>query len=111
MGNRDITIKARVDEDEHEYFLRLLKQSKLETSSELIRQAVLTGQIKPPPPPELVETLQAYLHEIHALDNNTNQIARVANASGFPQIGALVEIKNVLKSLETEVRATLRRIK
>ncbi|HWR18847.1 MAG TPA: hypothetical protein VN608_04435 [Clostridia bacterium] len=110
MGNRDITIKARVDEDEHVHFLRLLKQSKLTSSSEYIRQATLSGQIKPPPPPELIELLRGYLREIHALNNNTNQIARVANASGFPQIGALEEIKGVLKGLEPEVLAALRRL-
>lgn len=103
MGKRNITIKARMDEDEYECFLNLLKQSKLASSSEYIRQATLSGQIKPPPPPELVEVLKALLRENQAQGNNLNQIAFVANASGYPIPKELKDMQEENKSLGAEM--------
>lgn len=106
----DFRTTIRWNPDDADSLMKGFRKSVLKSISDYIRQATLSGQIKPPPPPELIELLRGYLREIHALDNNTNQIARVANASGFPQIGALEEIKGVLKGLETEVLAALRRL-
>lgn len=110
MGKRDITIKARIDKDENVIFLRLLKQSKLASSSEYIRQATLSGQIKPPPPPELVDLLKALLRENQAQGNNLNQIAFITNASGYPIPKELKDMQEENKSLGAEIRAALRKL-
>lgn len=110
MGKRSIIIKARIDEDEHKYFLRKLIKSKLSSSSEYIRQAVLTSQIKPPPPQELIDVLNALLHEYKAQGNNLNQIAFNLNASGFPLPYEFKVMQEEQQSLGVEIRATLRKL-
>ena len=110
MGRRSIIIKARIDEDEHNYFLRKLNKSRLSSSSEYIRQAVLTSQIKPPPPQELIDVLDALLHEYKAQGNNLNQIAFSLNASGYPIPGEFMVMQEEHQRLGAEIRSALRKL-
>lgn len=79
MVRRKIRIFTRLDDNEYDLFSQLLKESLLSNTSEFVRQAVLTAQVKSPPSRELIAIRQ----EIQAIGNNINQIAKVANASGM----------------------------
>ena len=107
MANRIHTIKARLDDEEFKKFLCLLKESKLTSSSEYIRQATLCSQIKPPPSPELVEVLRANLRESRAWGNNLNQLALVSNASGYSSPAEIRDMQEEQKRLSAELRAVL----
>ena len=110
MAKRINTVKARMDDEEFEKFLRLVKQSGVATSSEYIRQSSLSGQVKPPPPQELVDVLQALLHEYKAQGNNINQIAYGKNASGYLPPAEIRDMQEEHKSLGAEIRAALRKL-
>ena len=83
MARRKHRVSARYDDEELELLHKHLEESMLENVSEFVRQATLTGVVKPPPSAEVKALLRAIVRELQAQGNNQNQIARAMNAAGF----------------------------
>ncbi|HWR18193.1 MAG TPA: plasmid mobilization relaxosome protein MobC [Clostridia bacterium] len=107
MAKREHRRWTRLDDEEDDLFGKNFKKSALKSPSEYVRQAILYPQIKPPPPPELVEVLKAILRENQAQGNNLNQIAFNLNASGYPIPDEFREMQKEQKNLNAEIRAAL----
>ena len=88
MRKRAIKISVRLNEQEHEH---LKKQAMIAGRPiEPFIRALITGvELRPRPPDELTELLR----QLSGMAVNINQIAKVANASGFIRMEDIVHIK------------------
>ena len=96
---RTHVIKARLDDDEYESFMKRCEVYKM-TQSKMIRTSLERLQIYPvikfsPVNKELLSKIDELITEGKRIGNNLNQIARALNA-GFPD-----------QSLESEIRRAL----
>ena len=88
MRKRAIKISVRLNEQEHKH----LKEQAMIAGRpiEPFIRALITGiKLRPRPPGELTELL----HQMSGVAVNINQIAKVANASGFVRMDEIAQIK------------------
>ena len=78
MRNRVKRIEVRLSNKEYRHFEKQLAVTGL-TKSELFRKLIMGTDIQPKPPDELKETYRLVAN----LANNVNQIAKIANATGY----------------------------
>ena len=99
MRKRAIKISVRLNEQEHEH---LKKQAMIAGRPiEPFIRAVITGvELSPRPPGELTELLR----QMSGVAVNINQIAKVANASGFVRMEEIERIKSMQKMLLQAVK-------
>lgn len=71
-------IEVRLNEKEYRHLERQLAVTGL-TKSEFLRKLIMGTDIQPKPPDELKETYRLVAN----LTNNANQIAKIANATGY----------------------------
>ena len=65
-----------------------------------LRQLILGAELRSRPPDEVA----ALLRQLSAMGNNINQIAKVANASGFVRMEEIERIKSMQKMLLQAVK-------
>lgn len=65
-----------------------------------LRQLILGAELRSRPPDEIA----ALLRQLSAIGNNINQIAKVANASGFVRMEEIEHIKSMQKMLLQAVK-------
>mgnify|MGYP004466029831 FL=1 len=65
-----------------------------------LRQLILGAELRSRPPDEIA----ALLRQLSAIGNNINQIAKVANASGFVRTEEIERIKSMQKMLLQAVK-------
>lgn len=90
MRKRAIKISVRLNEQEHKH----LKEQSIIAGRpiEPFIRALITGvELRPRPPDELAELLR----QLSGIAVNINQIAKVANASGFVRMEDIVQIKTM----------------
>lgn len=83
-------VSLRLDSTEYAH----LKQLSIDTGLKMepvIRRLIVGAELRPRPPGELTELL----HQMSGVAVNINQIAKVANASGFIRMGDIAHIKMV----------------
>ena len=88
MRKRAIKISVRLNEQEHKH----LKEQAMIAGrpTEPFIRALITGvELRPRPPDELAELLR----QLSGIAVNINQIAKVANASGFARMEDIEQIK------------------
>lgn len=88
MRKRAIKISVRLNEQEHKH----LKEQAMIAGRpiEPFIRALITGvELHPRPPGELTELLR----QLSGMAVNINQIAKVANASGFVRMDEIAQIK------------------
>ena len=100
MRKRAIKISVRLNEQEHEH---LKKQAMIAGRPiEPFIRALITGvELNPRPPGELTELLR----QMSGVAVNINQVARVANASGFVRMDEIAQIKAMQGMLWQAVKA------
>ena len=83
-------VSLRLDSTEYAH----LKQLSMDTGLKMepvIRRLIVGAELRPRPPDELAELLR----QLSGMAVNINQIAKVANASGFIRIEDIAHIKMV----------------
>ena len=81
-------VSLRLDSTEHAH----LKQLSIDTGLKMepvIRRLIVGAELRPRPPDELAELLR----QLSGMAVNINQIAKVANASGFVRMDEIAHIK------------------
>jgi hypothetical protein len=89
---REIAKRVSLRLDSTEY--ALLKQLSMDTGLKMepvIRRLIVGAELRPRPPGELTELLR----QLSGMAVNINQIAKVANASGFVRMEDIAHIKMV----------------
>lgn len=89
---REIAKRVSLRLDSTEY--ALLKQLSMDTDLKMepvIRRLIVGAELRPRPPGELTELLR----QLSGMAVNINQIAKVANASGFVRMEDIAHIKMV----------------
>ena len=87
-------ITVRLTADEYAHVKQISKDSGLKMEP-AIRQLIMGVNLRPRPPDELSELLR----QLAAIGNNINQIAKVANASGYVRredVQSIVEMQSAL---------------
>ena len=99
MRKRPIKISVRLTESER---VHLSCQAQLAglSGEEFVRQAVAGVQLRPKPP----DQISALLRELHAIGNNVNQMARLANARKYVPTGELAQIEKLLDDLWCKIK-------
>ena len=97
--SRQIAVLFRLNEAEHQHLKEQVKLSGL-TTEQYIRNLIAGVEIRPRPPDELPELL----HQLSAIGNNINQIARAVNARGFVREKETAEIKEELSAIWKAVK-------
>lgn len=92
-------ISLRLNRAEYAHLKRLSVDSGLKMEP-VIRQLIMGAEIKPRPPDELPELLR----QLSGIAVNINQIAKVANASGFVRTEDIERIKTMQMQLWREVK-------
>ena len=83
-------VSLRLDSTEYAH----LKQLSMDTGLKMepvIRRLIVGAELRPRPPDELAELLR----QLSGMAVNINQIAKVANASGFVRVEDIAHIKMV----------------
>lgn len=83
-------VSLRLDSTEYAH----LKQLSIDTGLKIepvIRRLIVGAELRPRPPDELAELLR----QLSGMAVNVNQIAKVANASGFVRMDEIAQIKMV----------------
>lgn len=83
-------VSLRLDRTEHAH----LKQLSMDTGLKMepvIRRLIVGAELRPRPPDELAELLR----QLSGMAVNINQIAKVANASGFIRMEDIAHIKTM----------------
>ena len=70
------------------------------STEQYLRNLIAGVELRPRPPDELPELL----HQLSAIGNNINQIARTANARGFVRETEIAEIKESLSTIWREIK-------
>lgn len=81
-------VSLRLDSTEYAH----LKQLSIDTGLKMepvIRRLIVGAELRPRPPDELAELLR----QLSGMAVNVNQIAKVANASGFVRMNEIAHIK------------------
>ena len=99
---RTHVIKARLDDDEYEFFMKQCEVYKM-TQSKMIRTSLDRLQIYPvikfsPVNKELLSKIDELITEGKRIGNNLNQIARALNSDSFDS-GITTEIRRALGDL------------
>ena len=99
---RTHVIKARLDDDEYEFFMKQCEVYKM-TQSKMIRTSLERLQIYPvikfsPVNKELLSKIDELITEGKRIGNNLNQIARAINSDSF-DAGITTEIRRALGDL------------
>ena len=99
---RTHVIKARLDDDEYEFFMKQCEVYKM-TQSKMIRTSLDRLQIYPvikfsPVNKELLSKIDELITEGKRIGNNLNQIARALNSDSF-DAGITTEIRRALGDL------------
>ncbi len=99
---RTHVIKARLDDDEYEFFVKQCEVYKM-TQSKMIRTSLERLQIYPvikfsPVNKELLSKIDELITEGKRIGNNLNQIARALNSDSF-DAGITAEIRRALGDL------------
>ena len=81
-------VSLRLDSTEYAYLKQLSTDTGLKMEP-VIRRLIVGAELRPRPPGELTELL----HQLSAMGNNINQIAKAANASGFVRMEEIERIK------------------
>ena len=93
-------VSLRLDRTEYAH----LKQLSMDTGLKMepvIRRLIAGAELRPRPPGELTELL----HQMSGVAVNINQIAKVANASGFIRMEDIAHIKAMQGMLWQAVKA------
>lgn len=93
-------VSLRLDSTEYAH----LKQLSMDTGLKMepvIRRLIVGAELRPRPPGELTELLR----QLSGMAVNINQIAKVANASGFVRMEDIAHIKMVQGMLWQVVKA------
>ncbi len=81
-------VSLRLDSTEYAYLKKLSTDTGLKMEP-VIRRLIVGAELRPRPPGELTELL----HQMSGVAVNINQIAKVANASGFVRMEEIARIK------------------
>lgn len=100
MNSRNIKISVRLSPNEQCYLKKQTKLSGL-SGEALIRSLIMDTDIKPIPPEQLGEII----HQLAAIGNNINQIARIANSTGHIDQGDIDTIKSMQTQIWRQVKA------
>jgi len=84
MRNRTIQVKAMLNRKEKAHFDRQLAVTGL-TKSMLLRKLIMDEEVQPKGTDDVKETYRLVAN----LTNNTNQIAKIANATGYIDPGKI----------------------
>ena len=93
-------VSLRLDRTEYAH----LKQLSIDTGLKMepvIRRLIVGAELRPRPPDELAELLR----QLSGMAVNINQIAKVANASGFVRMEDIAQIKAMQGMLWQVVKA------
>ena len=93
-------VSLRLDSTEYTH----LKQLSIDTGLKMepvIRRLIVGAELRPRPPDELAELLR----QLSGMAVNINQIAKVANASGFVRMEDIAQIKAMQGMLWQAVKA------
>lgn len=93
-------VSLRLDSTEYAH----LKQLSMDTGLKMepvIRRLIVGAELRPRPPDELAELLR----QLSGMAVNINQIAKVANASGFIRMEEIAQIKAMQGMLWQVVKA------
>ena len=85
-------VSLRLDSTEYAYLRKLSTDTGLKMEP-VIRRLIVGAELRPRPPGELTELLR----QLSTMGNNINQIAKVANASGFVRMEDVEHIKSMQK--------------
>ena len=98
---REITkrVSLRLDSTEYAYLKKLSTDTGLKMEP-VIRRLIVGAELRPRPPSELTELLR----QMSGMAVNINQIAKVANASGFVRMEEIERIKSMQKMLLQAVK-------
>lgn len=98
---REITkrVSLRLDSTEYAYLKKLSTDTGLKMEP-VIRRLIVGAELRPRPPGELTELLR----QMSGMAVNINQIAKVANASGFVRMEEIERIKSMQKMLLRAVK-------
>ena len=98
---REITkrVSLRLDSTEYAYLKKLSTDTGLKMEP-VIRRLIVGAELRPRPPSELTELLR----QMSGMAVNINQIAKVANASGFVRMEEIARIKSMQKMLLQAVK-------
>ena len=99
MRKRNIQIITRLNRKEQEHLQALVKRSGL--SQEAYIRHLINGVVPNDAPPA---DYYGMMQELHAIGNNLNQIARIANASKQIRSGELHEAQQLVKEAVRLVR-------
>ena len=92
-------VSLRLDSTEYAH----LKQLSIDTGLKMepvIRRLIVGAELRPRPPDELAELLR----QLSGMAVNINQIAKVANASGFARMEDIAQIKAMQQMLWQAVK-------
>ena len=94
MRKRRNRVEIHLDDAELAFLKKNVKLAGLATE-QYLRNLIAGVEIRPRPPDELPELL----HQLSAIGNNINQIAKATNARGFVRETEIAEIKGSLAAL------------
>ena len=92
-------VSLRLDSTEYAYLKKLSTDTGLKMEP-VIRRLIAGAELRPRPPGELTELLR----QMSGMAVNINQIAKVANASGFVRMEEIERIKSMQKMLLQAVK-------
>ena len=92
-------VSLRLDSTEYAYLRKLSMDTGLKMEP-VIRRLIVGAELRPRPPGELAELLR----QMSGVAANINQIAKVANASGFVRMEEIEHIKSMQKMLLQAVK-------
>lgn len=92
-------VSLRLDSTEYAYLRKLSTDTGLKMEP-VIRRLIVGAELRSRPPDEIA----ALLRQLSAMGNNINQIAKVANASGFVRMKDVEHIKSMQKMLLQAVK-------
>ena len=93
-------VSLRLDSTEYAHLMQLSMDTGLKMEP-VIRRLIVGAELRPRPPGELTELL----HQMSGVAVNINQIAKVANASGFIRMEDIAHIKMMQGMLWQVVKA------
>lgn len=93
-------VSLRLDRTEYAHLKRLSIDTGLKMEP-VIRRLIVGAELRPRPPDELAELLR----QLSGMAVNINQIAKVANASGFIRMEDIAQIKAMQGLLWQAVKA------